>query len=672
MNTPVFLMGAVLLFWGVQIGQPVVAIMIALVLEGSRLITMRIHFSDKDYSRIMVLCVYLCFAVVAFTLVADMDHTSAIQMFGWMPVLLLPLMLAQVYGADQRINLSALSLVVRRRAKKEREQNGKKPAGKRLNISFSYLAVCLVTSGMGNNRSTWFFLILMGLVAWTLWAGRNPGWPKWLWTILLLLIGVSSFAAQLGLQELQTIVEKKAMQYIGGGGNSRTDPFQSRTSIGSIGRMKLSDAIIFRVRTEKDELPPKYLRKSSYNVYRVAFGTPTWYALPRTSDPLQPNGAGTGWQLRPLPQHGKETRLTRLIISTRFKGGEGVLPVPISTTSLADLPAETVSLSRLGAVQVTGAQGLLHVEVRTSSTLPRDPVIADTDLLIPEPLQPMLDKVLLENGLRKENSQETARAISKFFNDHFFYSLIQKKQGNPVTNLENFLTHTRAGHCEFFAAATVLLARSAGIPARYATGWVVGEYSELERSYLVRARHGHAWAMLFLDDQWQLLDTTPADWLEQEEEQTSLFTPIRDFFSWCRYRFSSWLNSTEKKIPSAVYWLALPLLLLLLYRFTSKRKKQQQTQQLEPEQGAVKKGLDSDFFRIEQQLTLTGYGRHQSETLQQWLARLDGLPEQDFDLRSLSDILRLHYLYRFDPQCDTESCQQQLSRLVDHWITAQL
>ncbi len=679
MNTPVFLAGAVLLFWGLQTGHYAIAALIALALEGSRLITTRIHFSDKDYSRIMDLCVYLCFGVVAFTLVTDMDHISAMRMSVWMPVLLLPLMLAQVYGVNQGINLSALSLIVRRRKKKsKKEGQATKSAGKRINISFAYLAVCLISSGMGNNRSSWLFLILMGLMAWALWANRNRGWSIWSWMSLLVVVVVFGFAAQLGLQELQRKVERKVMEYIGGGGSNRSDPFQSRTSIGSIGKMKLSDAIVFRVRTESDAKPPGYLRKSDYNVYSVAHSTPTWHAVPRKSDPLQPssaNTAGTSWQLRPLPNDGEEGQLTRLTISTRFQGGNGVLPVPIRAVSLADLPADTVSLSKLGAVQVSGVPGLVHVQVWESQSLPQEPAVTEMDLLVPDALQPMLKKVMRENGLAREHHPETGQAISSFFRDHFFYSLVQKKQDMPVNthkgNLEHFLTKSRAGHCEFFAASTVLMARIAGIPSRYATGWVVGEYSELEQAYLIRSRHAHAWAMLFLDGHWQVLDTTPADWLEQEEEQTSLFTPIRDFISWCCFRFVSWRDKAEMEIPAVVYWPLLGFFLLLLYGFVRKRKKQQQPQQLEVEQETDKKGLDSDFFRIEQQMTLTGYGRHQTETLQQWLSRLNNLPEQDFDLRSLSDILRLHYQYRFDPQCDSVSCRQQLSSMVDRWITAQ-
>ena len=37
-----------------------------------------------------------------------------------------------------------------------------------------------------------------------------------------------------------------------------------------------------------------------------------------------------------------------------------------------------------------------------------------------------------------------------------------------ATPLADFLLRTRSGHCEYYATATVLLLRAAGIPARYA------------------------------------------------------------------------------------------------------------------------------------------------------------------------------------------------------------
>jgi DNA-3-methyladenine glycosylase II len=68
----------------------------------------------------------------------------------------------------------------------------------------------------------------------------------------------------------------------------------------------------------------------------------------------------------------------------------------------------------------------------------------------------------------------------------------------------------------------VLLLRQAGIPARYVVGYSAQEFSALEKAFLVRNRHAHAWAVALVDGHWVTVDTTPATWAEQEAEARAL------------------------------------------------------------------------------------------------------------------------------------------------------
>jgi hypothetical protein len=67
--------------------------------------------------------------------------------------------------------------------------------------------------------------------------------------------------------------------------------------------------------------------------------------------------------------------------------------------------------------------------------------------------------------------------------------------------------------------ALTLLLRASGIPARYATGYAIVEYSQLEEAIVVRARHAHAWTRAWLNGRWIDLDPTPPDWLGLETER---------------------------------------------------------------------------------------------------------------------------------------------------------
>ena len=46
------------------------------------------------------------------------------------------------------------------------------------------------------------------------------------------------------------------------------------------------------------------------------------------------------------------------------------------------------------------------------------------------------------------------------------------------TAMEHFLFERKAGHCEYFASAMVILLRSAGVPIRLVNGFVGVEWNE--------------------------------------------------------------------------------------------------------------------------------------------------------------------------------------------------
>ncbi|MDO5501955.1 MAG: DUF3488 and transglutaminase-like domain-containing protein [Actinomycetia bacterium] len=84
-------------------------------------------------------------------------------------------------------------------------------------------------------------------------------------------------------------------------------------------------------------------------------------------------------------------------------------------------------------------------------------------------------------------------------------------QGNriPLDPISHFLL-TRQGYCTQFTAAMVMLARSEGIPARFAVGFLPGSPSaEGERTVVVA--DAHAWPELYFEDLgWLRFEPTPA------------------------------------------------------------------------------------------------------------------------------------------------------------------
>jgi hypothetical protein len=112
------------------------------------------------------------------------------------------------------------------------------------------------------------------------------------------------------------------------------------------------------------------------------------------------------------------------------------------------------------------------------------------------------------SGLRMGTAQ-AIDGIMRYLRQNCRYSLeVSNPQGlHPV---ENFLTADRRGHCELFATAFVLMARAAGVPARFCLGYCGGEYDRRQRLFVFYADDAHAWAEVYLEEYgWVTVDPTP-------------------------------------------------------------------------------------------------------------------------------------------------------------------
>lgn len=97
--------------------------------------------------------------------------------------------------------------------------------------------------------------------------------------------------------------------------------------------------------------------------------------------------------------------------------------------------------------------------------------------------------------------------------DHIFltteYSL---KFDTPdgMSPVENFLFGEGRGHCEIYAAATVMMLRSVGIPSRLAYGYAGGAADRPKGIVAFRDSDSHAWAeILRPGGEWEIFDTVP-------------------------------------------------------------------------------------------------------------------------------------------------------------------
>jgi protein-glutamine gamma-glutamyltransferase len=127
---------------------------------------------------------------------------------------------------------------------------------------------------------------------------------------------------------------------------------------------------------------------------------------------------------------------------------------------------------------------------------------------------------------RAEFHEQIARAFSAHLatTPELRYTTSLRRERKNIDPIEDFLYHSRAGHCERFATALALMLRSQDIPATVVLGFKGCEPTDSPGRYIVRHEHAHAWVQALVPVpirplgvrlrqgdwcQWLSLDPTP-------------------------------------------------------------------------------------------------------------------------------------------------------------------
>ena len=293
MRTPPLLLATTLAFWGWHTDLLLLGVLAGLLLEGARLTRWRWELTQADLGRIWQLCTVLFVGVAAY-LVLTTDASGATQavqtLFQWYPLTVLPIVAAQLYSTDGRVELSILSALVRRKTAKEgriRERT--------IDLSYPNFAVCALSASAAHVRTTWFYAGLCLLAAWVLWVNRSRAYSPVLWGSLLASVCLVGYNGHMGLHQLHGLFERNVMDWLSGMSGDRVDPQQSHTALGSVGRMKQSDRIVLRVEPDAGPQTSVLLREATYDLYANAM----WFARSSPFQTLAPEADGTTWKLRP-------------------------------------------------------------------------------------------------------------------------------------------------------------------------------------------------------------------------------------------------------------------------------------------------------------------------------------------------------------------------------------
>ncbi|CAN5895482.1 protein-glutamine gamma-glutamyltransferase TgpA [soil metagenome] len=105
--------------------------------------------------------------------------------------------------------------------------------------------------------------------------------------------------------------------------------------------------------------------------------------------------------------------------------------------------------------------------------------------------------------------QATEQILQMFRRENFIYTLEPPLLG--INSIDEFLFSSRAGFCEHYASAFVVLMRAMGIPARVVTGYQGGAINSVDGYIEVRQSDAHAWSEIWLAGRgWIRIDPTAA------------------------------------------------------------------------------------------------------------------------------------------------------------------
>ncbi len=536
--------------------------------------------------------------------------------------------------------------------------------------------VCLFAASIHANTGTQiYYWGQFALAAWALWALRPSRFKISVWLAALLVVLGLGFSGMARINLAQRAIQNFNAQWMARFFGQRTDPLQTMTSMGRIGKLKFSAKIVIWLEPREIGHAPEYLREASYRNYQPT--KMTWYAGGGVSDfeLLQAETNNTTWALIPGKKNSEAVNIACYLNgwSRELGAPEGLLPLPSGCGQLEKIPPNLASIkkNKNGAVLAAG-MGLLIYDAHYGggATMDSPPDLLSTnqnDLTVPMNEIPALQAAITELNLPAGASDaQKRRAVEKFFFDKFTYSTWQgedKKLTTNATPLTKFLTTSRSGHCEYFASATVLLLRELGIPARYAVGYYVHETRGA--GYVVRERDAHAWCLAWDDKAkcWEDFDTTPSSWVAVESQRTHWDEWLADVRSWIGFQIAKfrWRQAGWQQY---IFWALIPVMLVLLYHIIFRRRGKLHAPDTRSKHivQIIWPGLDSEFFQLEKKLASRGVPRQPGESLSDWLERALVGPTLA-DLRApLRELLQLHYRHRFDPLGLSAEEREELKR----------
>lgn len=308
----------------------------------------------------------------------------------------------------------------------------------------------------------------------------------------------------------------------------RTGFTEGAMFLGSMEGMWESDAVVMRL---QGEAYGAHLRGSVHRTYFLG----RWNEEPSPGRVVQPEslqGEGGADQAR--------------VGVFRYDARPGPLFLPYGATLVGSFSAD-LQADAFGVLRSDSDTPPVRYAYRRSGGHPVEVLEpGPEDRIVPDelygPLREIADRWVAGAHSRADQVLALVRELERGFvySQHY-----ERKPGrDPVLE---FLQNDRQGHCEYFASALALLARSLDIPARVVRGYRVHERNPVLGHFVVRESAAHAWAEIHVDGAWRTYDPAPFRSAEPVPSETmsslnALVDALRYFASEAGYRIKQGLG----------------------------------------------------------------------------------------------------------------------------------
>jgi len=289
--------------------------------------------------------------------------------------------------------------------------------------------------------------------------------------------------------------------------------FSDRVELGAFGDIETDPTVVMRVHFPEGPASPELLPNLRWR--GIVFD----------------HFDGRAWNLG--PHRAKVTRSAPGQFDVARYRGTGIVLVqefylePIGTDVVFAAPrllrlglrADSVLLDDMGAVSVASASSRLRYialseldsleppSARRVEVPPLDAFSKRRYLQLP----PLPERIpaLAREVVGTADSYRAAIKLTEFLSRDFTYT-VSLRPRTDVEPLEDFLFVSRAGNCEYFAAALAVMLRSVGVPARVIGGFQRGEWNPYGGYFMVRNRDAHSWVEAHIDGAgWMTFDPSP-------------------------------------------------------------------------------------------------------------------------------------------------------------------